>query len=569
MLQGMYIKNFALLKEASLDLESGLSVLIGESGSGKSLVLDALSALMGGRCSVSNIREGEERYSLQASFRISDNSDVLEWLKEKGFPHESEEVSIVRELSREGKSRVFIQESLASLSLLKKLGSHLCEVHNQNEQMFLLDKGNQLDFIDRFARIGSIREEMQSAFSLYRNLKKRLEEGEEREKTRKSRKESLQYQMEEWERISPKPNELEELVEEEKLLSHGEKLFDNFRSLSYHLHEGDNSVLQSFGSILSASEKISEIHSGFGNLHKELEMVYEQLKEVKSSIREEEEEVFFSPDRLDGVQSRIRELTHLQKKYNKPLAKLQEECEAWKKEYEELEDFRESMESMKQEFLDSLERIKTLAVDISKKRRNSILSFEDEIQKELSALGMKGARIQIVLRWEESPQGDVVEGEKSYILGSYGLDQAEYYFSANPGEKPRPLRKIASGGEMSRIMLAIRSVLGRTYSSSKLLVFDEIDSGVGGESAVSMADRLKSLGEHSQILLITHSQSIAAVASNHWKVEKKEENGRTFSILRSIPVEEKPWELARMVAGNDVTDSALNHAKEILFKKAV
>lgn len=569
MLRGIYIKNFALFEEQEVQFQNGLTALIGESGSGKSLVLDAISSLMGGRCTVANIRHGADKYSLQATFGIQDNSAAKEWLQEKGYRHEEDTISITKELHKDGKSRIFIEDSLASLTNLRELGSHLCEIHNQNEQLFLLDKSNQLEFVDRNANLSHMREEMRSAFAIYRTGKKKLVEWEERVGERKNRIESYRYQINELDILKIKPGELEELLKEEKILSHGEKLFESFRSISNHLYEGEGSILQVFPQILQSANRISEIHSEFQDISQEFLSMYEQLKELKSSIRDEEEEVFFSPERLDGVQSRMKELLRIKKKYGKDLDEVLEDQVQWEKEVEALEDTEESMESIRLEFQSSLERIKSLALELSKKRRSGIIPFEEEIQKELEYLGMKGARIQIVLRWEEDPSGDVREGEKNYMLTQTGLDQAEFYFSANAGEKPRPLRKVASGGEMSRIMLAIRTVLGRTYSSSKLLVFDEIDSGVGGEGAVCMAERLKKLGGNSQILVVTHSQPIAAVANHHWKVEKHQESGRTVSMARVLKDKEKPLELARMVTGKDVTSAAVAHAKEILFKKAV
>lgn len=569
MLESIYIKNFALFEEQELQFQNGLTALIGESGSGKSLVLDAISSLMGGRCSATNIRHGAEKYSLQANFSIQDNFAAKEWLQEKGYRHEDGKVTITKELQKDGKSRIFIEDSLASLTNLRELGSHLCEIHNQNEQLFLLDKANQLEFVDRNANLSHMREEMKSAFTIYRSGKRKLLEWEERVGERKNRIESLRYQINELDILKIKPGELEELLKEEKILSHGEKLFESFRSISNYLYEGESSILQVFPQILQSANRISEIHSEFQEISQEFLSIYEQLKELKSSIRDEEEEVFFSPERLDGVQSRMKELLRIKKKYGKDLEDILEDQVQWEKEVEALEDTEESMESIRLEFQSSLERIKSLALDLSRKRRSGIISFEEEIQKELEYLGMKGARIQIVLRWEEDPSGDVRDGEKNYMLTQTGLDQAEFYFSANAGEKPRPLRKVASGGEMSRIMLAIRTVLGKTYSSSKLLVFDEIDSGVGGEGAVCMAERLKKLGKNSQILVVTHSQSIAAAANYHWKVEKNQESGRTVSLARFLKDKEKPLELARMVTGKDVTSAAVAHAKEILLKKAV
>jgi DNA repair protein RecN (Recombination protein N) len=568
MLKSLFLKDFALFENQEIEFSKGVTSLIGESGSGKSLILDALASILGGRCSTANIRSGKDRYSLQAVFDVSEHPEAKEWLKEHGFAIEDSLLSITREVQRDGKTRVFIGESLASLSLLKDLGTILCEMHNQNEQMFLLDRSNQLEFLDRFLGLSPLREEMRSAFRSYRMNKKKLDEWEERYRTRKLRMDSLRFQIQDLEAIAPKPGELEELVEEEKLLIHGEKLFENLKIVTDSLWDAEDSVGSKFPQILAASEKIGQIHSGFQETSKEIVEIWERIKDLKRSIRAEEEEIFFSPERLDRVQSRLRDLTRIPKKYNLSIEEVLQELDHWKKELVSLEQAETSAESIRNEYLRSLDRMKGMAMELSKKRRAGLAPFEENIQKELEFLGMKGARIQIVLRWEEDTEGELKEGEKSYLLNESGLDQAEYYFTANLGEKPRPLRKVASGGEMSRIMLAIRSVLGRSFASRKLVVFDEIDSGVGGEAAVSMANRLQKLGENTQILLVTHSQSIASVSENYWKIEKKVKDGRTFSVAKSLGKKEIPMELARLVSGREVTEAAIEHAKELLRKKA-
>ncbi|WCL47890.1 DNA repair protein RecN [Leptospira sp. GIMC2001] len=568
MLKSLYLKDFALFEEQEIRFGQGLTSLIGESGSGKSLILDAISSLMGGRCSSSNIRQGKDRYILQAGFDISTNIPVKEWLIEKGIQNNQKDLSISKELQRDGKSRIFVGESLVSLSLLREIGSLLCDIHNQNEQLFLLDKSNQLEFLDRFAGLNPLREEMRSAFNLFKSWKKKLTELEIRDSARKNHIESLEFQIRELDLAKLKPGEMEELEKEEKLLTHGEKLFENFKTISNHLFESEDSILAQFPGILASAEKITGIHDGFSSISQEFKEIYDRLKEIKTSVRNEEEEIFFSPERLDGVQSRLRELHRLKKKYDRDIDALIIDHESWKKELQTMHDSEESLDRIRKEYNSALNNIKILAMDLSKKRRSGLAHFEAEIQKELEFLGMKGARIQIVLRWEEDPDGELREGEKNYILTSFGLDQAEFYFTANAGEKPRPLRKVASGGEMSRIMLGIRSVLGQTHTSQKLLIFDEIDAGVGGEGAFSMAQRLGKLSEISQILVITHSQPIAAVSTAHWKVEKFQKDGRTISKATSIASKNKPIELARMVAGKEVTEAAVAHARFLLEKKA-
>lgn len=567
MIRELSIKNFGLIEDLHIKFQDGFHVIIGESGAGKSMLLDAISSLIGGKCSTLNIRDGKDRYSLYAEFDVHEDIQVKNWLEENGFPWNKGKLSIARELTKEGKSRIFIQDSLASLALLRELGPHLCEIHNQNEQFFLLDKSNQLEFIDRFGGFYQIREEMESSFQIYKKLKKSLEEWEEKQKERSIRKETLAFFIREWESLQPKEGEWEELIQEEKILAHGEKIYENLQNIRYHLENGDESILSKLVSIVSSASKIADLHTNFQPIYKELESISIQLKELRSQIREEEEEIFFSQERLDMVQNRIQELSRLQKKHGKTISELHREYPLWIQELQALEQTEENISSLKTQYNQVLTKIKTIAIELSKKRRSILSQLEDAIQKELENLGMKNTRLQIVLRWEEdSMAGDLKEGEKSYVLYPSGLDVAEYYFSANPGEKPRPLRKVASGGEMSRIMLAIRTLLGHSYSNKKLLVFDEIDSGISGDASVAMAQRLAALGKNSQIFVISHSQIIASKAFYHWKVDKILENGRNKTILREIPESEKAYELARMVTGREVTKQALEHAKAILKK---
>lgn len=568
MITHLKIKDFALFESLELSLSDGLTVFTGESGAGKSLIFDALASLFGGRCSTSNIRQGKDRYSLQAVLSLAGQNLAKDYLMEQGFRYIGDEIVITKELMKDGKARVKIGESLASTTHLRELGKTMAEIHCQNEQLFLLEKSNQLEFLDRFGNLESLKFKFKSALQQYRHWKQKLSDFEETRKTMLKRKEILEYEVEEIEAISPKEGEEESLSSEESLLANGEKLAENYRLVLEELSEKENSILKVFPSLIHAIQKVTILIPEKRDMFEEWEDVYDRLKSLKSVIREEEEELFFSPERLDMVQARLQELKKLKKKYNVSIGEINQLLEEKKSELERWKEQAGDEDFLRIKKDQCLAELKDLGFQLSKLRRNAISQFEEEVQKEMVDLGLEGGKLQVVLRWEENPEGEVEEGSKSYFLSESGLDQIEFYFSANPGEKPRPLRKVASGGELSRVMLALRSVLGKQAPSPQMLVLDEVDTGLGGEAAEAMATKLKKLARNSQILLITHTQQVAAAGDHQIKIEKRQEGGRTVSEASLLDFEERKRELARMIGGKQVTTAVLKAATDLLMKKA-
>ncbi|EKJ85121.1 DNA repair protein RecN [Leptospira meyeri] len=568
MITHLKIKDFALFESLELSLADGLSVFTGESGAGKSLIFDALASLFGGRCSTANIRQGKDRYSLQAVLSLTGQNLAKDYLMEQGFRYTGDEIIITKELMKDGKARVKIGESLASTTHLRELGKTMAEIHSQNEQLFLLEKSNQLEFLDRFGNLESLKFKFKSALQQYRHWKQKLTDFEETRRSMIKRKEILEYEIEEIESISPKEGEDESLTTEESLLANGEKLAENYRLVLEELTEKENSILKVFPTLIHAIQKISILIPEKKEMLEEWEEVYDRLKSLKSVIREEEEELFFSPERLDMVQSRLQDIKKLKKKYNVSLAEINLLLEEKKSELERWNEQAGDEDFLRIKKDQCLNEMKELGFQLSKLRRNVISQFEEEVQKEMVDLGLEGGKLQVVLRWEENPEGEVEEGSKSYFLSESGLDQIEFYFSANPGEKPRPLRKVASGGELSRVMLALRSVLGKQAPSPQMLVLDEVDTGLGGEAAEAMAVKLKKLAKNSQILLITHTQQVAASGDHQIKIEKRQEGGRTVSSASVLDFEERKRELARMIGGKQVTSAVLKAATDLLMKKA-
>ena len=399
----------------------------------------------------------------------------------------------------------------------------------------------QMEYLDTYAGLTSLKNEVSERFKTYQTLKNRISE------------------------IDKSSEEKNRRVDH--LLLHGEKAMENYSLIAELLSEGEENVLKLFSKILHSTDKIESFNKDFSVSRSEFYEIYDRLKELSHTINDEKDEVFFSSDRLAVVQKRLDEINKLKRKYGKDIPEILKFLQKAELELETLEVSSEEVQSLQNELVFIRDNLTSLAVKLSHQRRESILKLESDLQREFQLLGMKDAKLQIVMRWEQALDGEITESGRKYMIGENGLDQIDFYFSANQGEKPRPLRKIISGGEMSRVMLALKAILGNA-GESRLLVFDEIDAGIGGEVAYRVADKLKSISTKNQVLLITHLQQIAAASDCHIKVEKEIANGRTFTTAHKILKSERANELAKMIAGEHITKGALDHAKELL-KKAV
>ncbi|MBP7283943.1 MAG: DNA repair protein RecN [Leptospiraceae bacterium] len=567
MLKLIKIKDFALIESLELELESGMLSITGETGVGKSLILDAISSLMGSKCNTMNIRSGAKKYQLEAIFDISKNQRATEWLSEKGIESDGSEVYLKKELFTDGKSRIQIGGSLAPAQFLREFGTLLAEVHRQNDQLYLLEKSMQMEYLDTYAGLAALKTEVSERFKTYQTLKNRISEIDKSSEEKNRRVDLLKYQITEIRAAKLEEGEEEELLKDEHLLIHGEKAMENYNLIAELLSEGEDNILKSFSRILHSADKIETFNKDFAVSRTEFYEIYDRLKDLSHTIIDEKDEIFFSSDRLAVVQKRLDEINKLKRKYGKDISEILKFLQKAELELETLEISSEEVQSLQTELNSVRDNLTSLAVKLSHLRRESILKLESDLQKEFQLLGMKDAKLQIVMRWEQALDGEITESGRKYMIGENGLDQIDFYFSANQGEKPRPLRKIISGGEMSRVMLALKAILGNSCES-RLLVFDEIDAGIGGEVAYRVADKLKSISTKNQVLLITHLQQIAAASDSHIKVEKQISNGRTFTTARKISKSERANELAKMIAGEHITKGALDHAKELL-KKAV
>jgi DNA repair protein RecN (Recombination protein N) len=568
MLRRLRIKDFALIENLDLDFDSSMISITGESGSGKSLLLDALSSILGGKCNTLNIRSGAKKYQIEALFDISNLPDVHKWLQSKGIESLGDDLVLRKELNSEGKSRVQINSALAPTQYLKELGILLAEIHRQNEEIRLLDKDKQLELLDEFANLESLRSKVKAAFFQFRSQKSKLIELQLQSSDKDRKIDLFRYQIEEIESARISQEEEDSLLQEEKILMHSEKISNHLHTIHEILSEPDSGILAQLSRILPCADKIQSLKPDFESITDEFQEIYTTLKDTLIAISDTQDEVFFSFERLEYVQNRLDEISRLKKKYGRNVTEILEYKNKIEKELEVLEEGEMLIDTGSIQLEEYRKQLTELSIELSNQRRKAISELEFEIQKELEEQGMKESKLQIVMRWESSQEGDILTGGKKYFITENGLDQVDFYFSANSGEKPRPLRKVASGGELSRIMLALKIALGKK-DSQKLLVFDEIDSGISGEIAHLVAKKLRKLSGTHQILLITHQQAIAGISQQQIHVEKKNISGRTVTNAFSLQGESRAVGLARMVSGNTITQGALEHARELLNKIAI
>jgi DNA repair protein RecN (Recombination protein N) len=568
MLRSLFIKNYALIEEITVQFERGLNIITGETGAGKSIILDAFSLLIGERASSDVVRHGATKAIVEAEFELEGNPKLRAFLKRNELENESDVLLIRREVQAKGSSRGFINDTPASTQLLKELGDYIVDLHGQHEHQSLLNADGHIELLDEFGGLTEQVEEYRAIRTQFNQINRELEELRSREDRLKEERELYEYQLNEILSVDPRENEDQEIDEELKKLENAEELTESANSIHDLLYEVDG----------SAYEKLNETKQRLERLLKFDPSLEEQLKEVRSSITSIEElsrffgkypdRLQYEPARLTELRERIQSITRLKKKYGngsldvvlQKKADLQEKLQPGASVEEKKADLEKQLRVLSM-------KASKIAADLSTKRKKLARTLEPEIMQILKRLGIEHSTFET--RIEQSPL-DKVTGvpllmldSKVVAANSHGADEVEFYLSTNAGESPKPLTKVASGGEISRIMLALKTVLAKT-DRLPLMIFDEIDVGVSGRVAQAVGRAMKDLGAQHQIIAITHLAQIAAFADAHYLVAKRTSNGATFSKLERLPDERHVEEVARLIAGAELSESSLLAARELI-----
>lgn len=556
MLKSLTVWNFALLEHVQVEFQSGLNILTGETGAGKSILIDSLGAVLGARMSADMVRSGCDWLRVEAVFSLEDESLGLhELLTQQAIDDSDKELIITRQLTRAGRSTALVNGCHVTLAILRQIGAYLVDIHGQNENLALLKEENQFHLLDGYdPDVAEALAAYTCAYREWREKKKAYDEKQQASREYAQRLDMLHWQDKEISEANLKAGEDEALEAEIRKLSHAEKIVGSIEE-SYELLEGGGGsglgVLPALSQVKKDLEDISRFDDALANAQKMVEEAYISLQEASYELRDYGESVEFSPARLDQLQSRMDVIYRLCKKYGATLGDVLAHQKKVERELSEIENYDEDIAALEKEIAALEKELGKKAAALTELRRAAAKDLSSAIEEQLFALGMPKA--QLAIRVE--PAAD---------YGPRGRDEVAMFFSANPGEAEKPLQKVASGGELSRIALAIKTVASSRDSSVPSMVFDEIDTGIGGRTAQMVAERIALVAQYKQVLCITHLPQIACMADAHLYISKRTEEGTTATQIRPLSERERISEIARMASGADMTTASLDNAREMV-----
>lgn len=547
MLSLLHIENIAVIECADISFDRGFNVLTGETGAGKSIVIDAISAILGQRAYRDMIRTGTNKASVRAVF-----TDVpkLAWFEENGVEYDPETI-IQRDIFLDGKNVCRVNGALVTVSILSKLGIQLINIHGQHDSASLFDEDNHLQFLDNFARNEELRSVYRENYDEVAKIRREIDRMSMDEGEKLRRMETLKYQIEEIEKAELEAGEDEELESRRKLLQNSEKIANGLNDAVENLYGGDD--IDGAATLLSVAERalarITKYSDDIASLHEKVADMMYQVQDVAEIARDVRDDLAYSADELEQIESRLDVIHRLRRKYGTTCADILEYLEKAKKELDEIEFADDHMERLKKKLQAAEKYAWDAALKLRENRKETSKILSDRILTELAQLDMP--KVQFSCHFTELE------------LTASGADGAAFYMSANIGEALKPMSKVASGGELARIMLAMKNVLAE-QDRVNTLIFDEVDTGVSGRAAQKVAEKLKSVARSKQVLCVTHLPQLAAMGDTHLLIAKGERDGRTYTTVTPLNLEGRKRELARIIGGANITETTLRSAEEML-----
>ena len=547
MLSLLHIENIAVIERSDISFDQGFNVLTGETGAGKSIIIDAISAILGERAYRDMIRTGTTKASVRAVF-----TDVpeLSWFEENGVEYDPETV-IQREVHLDGKNVCRVNGTLVSVSILRKLGMQLINIHGQHDSATLFDEANHLTFLDAFAANEALRADYTEKYEAVAKLRREIDRMTMDEGEKLRRMETLKYQIKEIEKADLHSGEDEELEERRKLLQNSEKIADGMNEAVENIYGSDDA--DGAAAMLATAERslarIAKFSDHISDLHQRVADLMYQVQDLAEEVRDARDDLAYSADELEEIESRLDVIHKLRRKYGVTCADILEYLEKAKKELDEIEFADDHLEKLKKKLSKAEKTAWEAAKMLRENRKETAVSMSERILTELAQLDMP--RVQFSCQFTELE------------LTPNGADAVAFYMSANAGEALKPMSKVASGGELARIMLAMKNVLAER-DQVNTLIFDEVDTGVSGRAAQKVAEKLRAVAEHKQVLCVTHLPQLAALANTHLLIAKAEREGRTYTTVTPLDIEGRKRELARIIGGTNITETTLKSAEEML-----
>lgn len=547
MLNLLHIENIAVIESADISFGAGFNVLTGETGAGKSIVIDAISAIMGERAYRDMIRTGENKASVRAVFS---QVPKLGWFEENGVAYDTETV-IQRDIFLDGKNVCRVNGSLVSVAMLRKLGIQLINIHGQHDSASLFDEENHLAFLDDFSANQPLREAYREKYEAVAALRREIQRMTMDEGEKLRRMETLQYQIAEIEKAELEPGEDDALEERRKLLQNAERLSKGMDEAVEALYGGEET--DGASGLLAQAEhalgRLARFSDSFTSLHEKVTDLMYQVRDAAEEAKDARDDLNYSADELEQIESRLDIIHRLRKKYGTTCQDILDYLEKARKELADIEFADDRLERLKQKQQQAEKEAWAAAEALRQNRKENAEVMSARILQELRELDMPRVQFQCVFRETELQPG--------------GADAVAFYLSANAGEAPKPLSKVASGGELARIMLSMKNVLAEKDQIATL-IFDEVDTGVSGRAAQKVAEKLRKLARHKQVLCVTHLPQMAALADTHMLISKSERDGRTYTSVTPLDTEGRKRELARIIGGTHITETTLKSAGEML-----
>ena len=550
MLKHLYIKNFTLIDELDIELYQGFSVITGETGAGKSIILGALGLLLGQRADSKAIKQGAEKCVIEAHFDLS-RYGMTDFFEENEIEYDAADCIVRRELTASGKSRAFINDTPVQLSLLKELGEQLVDIHSQHQNLLLNKQDFQLNVVDIIAGDEKEQQLYQQAYTQYHATEKELSALKESIEQNRQNADFLQFQFEELTQANLAEGEQEELEQKSETMSHSEEIKSALYEADNALSAEQTGVVESLRTALSAIRQIEKVLPDADELVERLDSSYIELKDIAQEISSQMEHVDFDPAELDAINNRLDKLYDLEKKYHvETVEELIAKRDELKIQLGRIENSDEALAELQQKLATQLAQAQKAAEALTKLRTKAAKQIEKEMQGRLMPLGMPNVKFSIEMTQEP--------------LNVSGQDKVAFLFSANTSTPLQPISQVASGGEIARVMLSLKAMISGAVKLPTI-IFDEIDTGVSGKTAEKMAEIMQEMGHHErQVISITHLPQIAALGSAHYKVEKEETAKGTISRMRKLSDDERVLEIAQMLSGSNVSEAAISNAKQLL-----
>jgi len=562
MLKELKINNFAIIDNLHVEFQSGLIALTGETGAGKSIIIDALNLILGGRADSDFIRTGETSATVESIFEVTDEK-TLDTLRELGINVNNGEVLVRRTISSSGKNRCLVNDSTVTVSALARLGNRLVDIHGQHDHQTLLNPEIHLDILDLYGKIMEDRKNFVKQYHSYLDDLKKLDELRSKESDRLQREDLLRFQIAEIDNTNLSLDEEDLLKLEKNKLQHAKKIHGSIKLILNLLAEKEGAVLDLLGTSQRELESLLSIDPKLEMQVKRGESGFYEIEELVEELRDYAHKIDFNPSRLEEIEDRLAEINGLKRKYGGDIATILNHREKIAKELDTLSSFQKNMEEMQEHIKSHHVILSQLSTVLAKKREKTAILFKKNVEKELRDLGMNDVKLEVQFLYEADESGFISFQNQAVKLNSTGIGTIEFLFSPNPGEDLRPLVKIASGGELSRLMLALKSNLHK-QDIIPVMIFDEVDNGIGGKIAEVVGNKLKKIAIEKQVFCITHLPQIAGKAISHFIVFKDVKKKRTYSGIRELSKQERVEEIARMSGGTKITETTRKHAREMI-----